>query len=267
MSNSFLIADPRRIEKICTFEFPQTKKQMHAFLGLTNSLRRVVSLNVVSQMSILTPLTSSKNEFKPTEKQISAFNSIKSMLTEKPLFANLIDEMAEKILFVDAASSTGILGGVLAQKKKGIHASFAVPTELNLENKIHRIIYDKKLPYVPAMLFTSLPIDLPKPSLRKTVPPNIGEEPALLGFTEQNVVESFFYSTISILALYGCKSPGTPCDLKKFAVKQLKKGVLANKLKDFCFNLDTRAYNDFLDNFLKGKVSMDPDLLLVQGRH
>ena len=114
------------------------------------------------------------------------------------------------------------------------------------------------------MLFTSLPINLPKPSLRKTVPPNIEEEPALLGFSEANVVESFFYSTISILALYGCKSPGTPCDLRKLAVKQLKKGVLANKMRDFLFNLDTRAYNEFLDSFLKGKVSVDPDLLLVQ---
>ena len=50
----------------------------------------------------------------------------------------------------------------------------------------------------------------------------------------------------------------------KIAVKQLKKGVLANKLKDFSFNLNYNAYNKFLNDFLKGKVSMDPDLLLVQ---
>ena len=35
-------------------------------------------------------------------------------------------------------------------------------------------------------------------------------------------------------------------------------------MKDFTFNLDYTAYNDFLNDFLKGKVSMDPDLLLVQ---
>ena len=83
------------------------------------------------------------------------------------------------------------------------------------------------------MLFTSLPINLPKPGLRKTVPPNIGEEPALLGFREDNVNDSFFYSTISILALYGCKPPGTPEELRKIAVKQLKKGVLAIKIERF----------------------------------
>ena len=52
--------------------------------------------------------------------------------------------------------------------------------------------------------------------------------------------------------------------MRKIAVKQLKKGVLANKLKDFTFNLNYNAYKDFLNDFLKGKVSMDPDLLLVQ---
>ena len=155
---------------------------MHAVLGFTNSLRRVISLDIIVHMSILTPLTSSKTEYEPTEKQKQAFISIKNMLMERPLFSHLIDETAENFLFVDAASSTGILGRVLVQKKKGVHASFAVPTELNLENKIHCIIYNKKMPHVPSMLFTSLPIELPKPSLRKTVPSSIGEEPALLGW-------------------------------------------------------------------------------------
>ena len=127
---------------------------------------------------------------------------------EKPLFSHLIDEKAEKILFVDAATSTGVLGGVLAQKKKGVNMSFSVPTELDLENKVHRIIFDKRLPYVPSLLFTKLPVELPKPSLRKTVPPNIHDELPLLGYTEHTVKDSFFWSTISILALYGCKPPG-----------------------------------------------------------
>ncbi len=41
------------------------------------------------------------------------------MLIREPLFCNLIDEKAEKFLFVDAASSTGVLGSVLLQKIKG----------------------------------------------------------------------------------------------------------------------------------------------------
>ena len=46
--NDFLRADPRRVEKICTFEFPLNKKGMRAFLGLTNSLRRVISLDIIA---------------------------------------------------------------------------------------------------------------------------------------------------------------------------------------------------------------------------
>ena len=187
------------------------------------------------------------------------------MLTKGPLFSHLIDENADKLLWVDAATSTGVLGGVLAQKKKGVKASFAVPTELDLSNKIHRIIYDKKLPYVPSLLFTSLPISLPKPSLRKTVPPNIYDELPLLGYTESTVNDSFFWSTISILALYGCKPPGTPAELRKFAVKQIKKGVLNNKLKDFTFNLNYNKYHAYIDDFLKGTVSVDPEFYLVEG--
>ena len=165
---------------------------------------------------------------------------------------------------MDAATSTGVLGGVLAQKKKGVKTFFAVPTELDLTNKIHRIIYDKKLPYVPSLLFTSLPISLPKPSLRKTVPPNIHDELPLLGYTESTVQNSFFWSTISILALYGCKPSGTPAELRKCAVKQLKKGVLNNKLKDFTFNLNYNVYHTYIEKFLKGTVSVDPELFLVE---
>ena len=52
----------------------------------------------------------------PTDKHIKAFEEIKVMLTSSPLYGNLIDETAEKYIYVDAASSTGVLGGVLLQK-------------------------------------------------------------------------------------------------------------------------------------------------------
>ena len=93
----FLIADPRRIEKIRQFEFPANKKNMRGFLGLVNSLRRVISIDIIAQLSVLTPLTSSKADYNPTDQQIRAFESIKTLLVEKPLFSHLIDEKAEKI--------------------------------------------------------------------------------------------------------------------------------------------------------------------------
>ena len=72
----FIVADPRRIEKIKAFKFPTCKKSTRAFLGLVNSLRRVIPLQVIEQVSILTPLTSSKGAFNPQEKHKKAFEEI-----------------------------------------------------------------------------------------------------------------------------------------------------------------------------------------------
>jgi hypothetical protein len=78
-----------------------------------------MTLDVVKQISILTPLTSSKIAFSPEQKHREAFEHIKQLLTREPLFGNLIDEKAEKYLWVDAATSSGTLGAVLAQKTYG----------------------------------------------------------------------------------------------------------------------------------------------------
>jgi len=93
-------------------------------------------------MKGLTPLTSSKAEFKPTPAQRKAFDDIKEMLLKERLYGNLINEKAEKFLFVDAASSTGVLGAVLMQKITGTDDKF-VPEYLDLDNEVHRIIFDK----------------------------------------------------------------------------------------------------------------------------
>ena len=94
ISHDFVIADPRRREKIRDFKFPDSKKSVRAFLGLVNSLRREINIDIVKQLAILTPLTSSKNTFQPTEEQKCAFEQIKKMLVNEPLFGNLIDESA-----------------------------------------------------------------------------------------------------------------------------------------------------------------------------
>jgi hypothetical protein len=163
ITHDYLIADPRRIDKVKKFKFPDGKKAVRAFLGLINSLRRVLSINVVKQMAILTPLTSSKVEFKFTEKHKKAFEELKGMITRTPLYASLIDEKAEKYLFVDAASSSGVLGAILLQRITGDQKKI-VPDYLDLDNEVHRIIYDRELPVEPVRLYTSLPIIKPAAS-------------------------------------------------------------------------------------------------------
>ena len=185
-------------------------------------------------------------------------------MTESPLFAHLIREDAEKYLWVDASTTSGVLGAVLAQKVYGLKDEKIVPTCLSLDDEVHRIIFDKELPYEPAILYTEFPIKLPKPSLRKTNPPKIHKFEKLLGFTEDNYVESFFWSTISILAIYGCSLLPTPQQLRAIALKKLKSGILKNKLRDFTFNLDFYKYTKFLDDFACGKVGLDPEFYLAE---
>ena len=264
ISHDMVMADPRRIQKVKDFKFPENKKSLRAFLGLVNSLRRVLTLKVVKQMSILTPLTSTKAKYEIDSKHKEAFEIIKGLLTESPLFAHLIREDAEKYLWVDASTTSGVLGAVLAQKVYGLKDEKIVPTCLSLDDEVHRIIFDKELPYEPAILYTEFPIELPKPSLRKTNPPKIHKFEKLLGFTEDNYVESFFWSTISILAIYGCSLLPTPQQLRAIALKKLKSGILKNKLRDFTFNLDFYKYTKFLDDFAYGKVGLDPEFYLAE---
>ncbi|MFN9958888.1 MAG: hypothetical protein ACK55I_37835, partial [bacterium] len=47
VSHNYIIADPRRVQKVREFKFPDNKKSVRAFLGLVNSLRKVVAMNVI----------------------------------------------------------------------------------------------------------------------------------------------------------------------------------------------------------------------------
>ena len=85
------------------------------------------------------------------------------MVLKEPHFCNLIREEATKYLWVDAASGSGCLGAVLAQRIKNDKEKY-LPEYINLEDKVHRIIYDKNLPYKPCKLYTSFPLQVQKPS-------------------------------------------------------------------------------------------------------
>jgi hypothetical protein len=104
---------------------------------------------------------------------------------------------------------------------------------------------------------------LPKPSALKTIPPNILPQEELLGFTEENWQDSFFWSTISILAFYGCTLPASVREFRLMSLKKLWSGILNDKLKDFTFQLNYNNYQQFIENFSKGTVGMDPELYLA----
>jgi hypothetical protein len=215
------------MEKIKNAKFPESKKEIRSFLGLVNSIRRVVPFEVTKEMQILTPLTSSTNAFNPTEKHFTAFNNIKNFLLREPLFCNLIREDATKLLWVDAASSSGCLGAVLAQQIPGKSTEGYIQEFIDLEDKVHQVLYNHKLPYEPAKLYTSFPIEPRKITDVRTVPPKCTERDLMHGFTEENWQESLFWSIISLMVLYNCKIPTSTLELRKMATAELKKGILA----------------------------------------
>jgi hypothetical protein len=130
---------------------------MRSFLGVINSLRRVIYLNVLEDAQLLTPLTSSSKPYAPTDEQRRIFEKIKLAMVSGPLFNNLIDESAEKYLWVDASTSSNVVGAVLAQKRRGVPDQKIVPSCLDMDDPIHRMIFDRELSYEPVPVHTKLP--------------------------------------------------------------------------------------------------------------
>jgi hypothetical protein len=181
-----------------------------------------------------------------------------------PLFNNLIDEAAEKYLWVDASTSSSVVGAVLAQKRRGVPDQKIVPACLDLDDPVHRMIFDRELNYEPVPVHTKLPICLPKPSPERTVPPRITIPEKFIAYTEENVHDSLFLGTASILAVYGCKPHNSTTELRKLAVKELKKDVGALKLREFVFNNNYNEYKKYLDEFIQGQHNVDRHFYLVE---
>jgi hypothetical protein len=222
------------MDKIKQAQFPTTKKELRSFIGLVNSVRRVVPFDVIKEIQRLTPLTSSSKtvNFLPKESHFKAFENIKNMLLQEPLFCNLIHPQAVKYLWVDAASSSGCLGAVLAQRIDPDDKAKILPLHIDLENPVQRIIYDKNLPYEPCLIQQKLPVVLCKITSTKTTPPIRKHEGKFYGFKPENVDNSLFWSYISVIAVYGCKIPESTSELRKLATKETKRGILGIKLKD-----------------------------------
>jgi hypothetical protein len=90
----------------------------------------VTHLKILEDAHVLTPLTSSTKPYKPTQEHRDVFEKVKEALISQPLFNNLVDEAAPKYLWVDASTGSGVIGAVLAQKKRGVPDEKIVPHAL-----------------------------------------------------------------------------------------------------------------------------------------
>ena len=109
-----LTADPKRIEKIKDFPYPQTRKQLMSFMGLINTLKRVSPLTIGTGLAVLQEPVSQKYKFCFEPRHRAAFDFVKEKLCTQPLFANLIDPLTDKIIFSDASKFA--MGSVLMSK-------------------------------------------------------------------------------------------------------------------------------------------------------
>ena len=103
---------PILIQSIVEFPIPQDKTAVRSFLGLVNFYRKYVS-DYARIGKPLFELTKDDIEFHFDEKELSAFNTLKNCLIERPVLAHF-DEKLETELRTDA-SLIG-LGAVLVQK-------------------------------------------------------------------------------------------------------------------------------------------------------
>ena len=68
---------------------------------------------------------------------------------------------------------------------------------------------------------------------------------------------------MSIISLYNGPLPSSIKEYRLQAAKKLRQGVLNNKLKDFVFDLNITKYKEFTDNFVNGRVGLDPNFYLA----
>ena len=265
ISNNFIMVNPKRIKKLQEAEFPQNVKGVRSFLGLLNSIRLTVQFKNFEQIRHLTPLTSSKTPFKPTEFHRKVFEELKNNLTKHPVFSQMICPRSRKLLFTDASSSSNSsYSCVLAQIIEPEQDEVYIPPFLTLDDPVHRIIYDKRLVYQPAPLIVSEKQAAEfHQELAHTKPP-IHEylDLPLLGFTTDNVTNSFFIAVQSVQAVYKCKvSPIS--EMRLAVVKHIKKTVLRMKLNDFVFNNNGKATREYLEQLLVD-APIDKDFIAIE---
>ena len=96
--------DPRRVKAIQNLSLPRSKKEVQAFLGKINFLRRFVS-NFAELVKNITAMLRKGNEVKWTDEPKEYFIQIKRALTEAPVLISP-DYSKEFLIFSFASFDT-----------------------------------------------------------------------------------------------------------------------------------------------------------------
>ena len=265
VSYNFLLANPKRVEKILQCSFPEVRKGMKSFLGMISALRLCLSLANLPEVKILTPLTSASAKYEPTNEHKLAFESLKKKLAQSPIYTKILDPLAPKILYTDATTlESGYYSAVLCQISRVDPEKPHIPSYLTFDDRVHRLIYDHGLKYEPVPILRTQDEINAFLSKRKTTEPYNDSylEQDFLGYEENEVDDSFFISIRILQAINKCKVNEIH-ELRVMAVKQLNKSILRIKFNDFNFNNNAFQSREFLNNF-KSRGQVDENFLLVE---
>jgi len=108
--------DPSRVGAIQTLSLPRSRKEVQAFLGKINFLRRFVS-NFAEVVKHITTMLKKGNEVKWTVEPRESFVQIKKALTEAPVLIN--PDYSKDFLIFSFASFDTVAAVLLQKNEKG----------------------------------------------------------------------------------------------------------------------------------------------------
>ncbi len=262
ISNNFIIADPKRVEKLKEVKFPRTPKGMRSFIGLINSFRLTTGFDALRFVHKLTPLTSSKLEqFRPTEEQRIVFEKLREQMISSPLFCKVCLPGSSKILCTDAASENyACYSAVLMQHVPAKHPKEILPDYLYLDDKTHRIIFDNKLPCRP---IRNLRPNEDHKEYRKCLdiklPPEFEylDHPTL-GYADMS--NSLGESLQTMLIAHRCST--NYLQICEGIYKYIKTSIIYLQLLSHQFNNDKQQLNNHLNSIKDGTLLIDDKLYI-----
>ena len=265
ISHNFLRCDPRRVEKMRNAAFPENIKGIRSFLGLIRSLQLCLDFKHLQEVRVLTPLTSSRTPYAPTDEHRRAFEILKEKITSAPIYSRILCPHSEKVLFTDASGARdGYYSATLAQIVPYPPGHQFLPDHIDLEDECHKLIFDHKIDCKPTPIITNP--DEFKAFLNDaaTLSPPTDEylNDPYLGYNIDTVDNSLFLSAITLDYISKCK-PHTIQDLREKVVQHIKKSILHLQIKDFAFNNNYLDYKNFIEQ-LKTVGAPDKELYTVQ---
>ena len=266
ISRDFIQVDEKRTEKLLNFKMPSTVTQWRQFNGTLNSIRPVLGWDILSQLNILTPLTSEKSSGIPNEKQKEAFYKILEFLGSAPLFAKLIDQNAPKIIYSDSGGTAeGSYCAVLCQIIDPEVRKKYVPSYYNLEDKNHRLAIERKHDCIP--LDYKKPNEEMKAFLERNHEENPPETSYLddhhMGLLEEDLDFSLSKSLDSLFTCLGLKETLQGLG-NKILDREISTELFKANLKHYVIGKDKGDFKLFEQNVKEGKFIYDKENIMIE---